>query len=320
MEGRPGFWRELFSRRWAAVSLGVVGLYVLLAVATVLPGFVRRAEQPLPPTVMAEGKTVTEFAAPSLRAFPDYLLGTDIQNRSVFWRVLFGTRTALLLTLLTSVLALGLGVTLGVVAGYFGGVFDDVLNWLLATVAAVPWILLVLALTFVLKGVDFNEVLGGRLGREPDGSASVVPIPELLIIVLALGLTGWVGVCRLVRGEVLKIRALDYIAAARAVGLSDVRLLRRHVVPNVWHLVIITFTLSAVDYVQSEVVLTFLGVGISDRPSWGRMIDDAKLDLLRGVWWQFASATTAILIVSLALTFLGDALRDVLDPKQRQKH
>ena len=194
---------------------------------------------------------------------------------------------------------------------------DEVVNWLVATFSAVPWILLILAMGFVLRGVDLN--FHGWLGHEPDGTPSEVPIPPVAIIVLALGLTDWVGMCRLIRGEVLKQRALDYVSAARAMGFSRRRILFRHIFPNTVHLVIITFTLSAVGYVQAEVYLTFLGIGISDKPSWGRMIDDAKLELLRGVWWQFASATLAIGILCLALSLLGDTLRDVLDPRTRSR-
>jgi len=142
-------------------------------------------------------------------------------------------------------------------------------------------------------------------------------LDQLLMIILALGLTDWVTICRLIRGEVLKHRDRDYVQAARAAGVGTPRILFRHILPNVFHLVIITFSLGAVGYVQAEVVLTFLGLGITSRPSWGRMIDDAKLELLRGVWWQAVAATVAIGILCLALNILGDALRDALDPRLR---
>ena len=102
-------------------------------------------------------------------------------------------------------------------------------------------------------------------------------------------------------------------------GLSETRLLFRHILPNVSHLIIITFTLGAIGYLQVEVVLAFLGLGVSSKPSWGRMIDDAKLTLIRGVWWEVTFATAAIFIICLALTFLGDSLRDALDPKLRTR-
>jgi ABC-type dipeptide/oligopeptide/nickel transport system permease subunit len=136
-------------------------------------------------------------------------------------------------------------------------------------------------------------------------------------VILSLGLTDWVGLCRLVRGEVIKLRDSDMVAAGRALGLSEFRILFRHILPNVSHIIIITFTISAVGYLQVEVVLAFLGLGVTSKPSWGRMIDDAKLSLLRGDWWEVTAATAAIFIICMALNLLGDSLRDALDPKLR---
>jgi peptide/nickel transport system permease protein len=318
IEPAPTAWSELMRRPVAVVSLSVVMVYLLLGLLAFTPFLSHRAKTVLPPLpATATQEAVAEYAPPSLQDFPARLLGTDIQNRSVFYRTLFGARTALTIALLTSILTLGIGVVLGVTAGYFGSWVDDLILWLVATVSAVPWILLVLALGFVLKGFDLN--FGGMLGREPDGRPTFVAVPDLMVVILAMGLTDWVGVCRLIRGEVLKQRSLDYVAAAKAMGFSQARVVFRHVLPNTLHLVIITFTLGAVGYVQAEVALTFLGVGISDAPSWGRMIDDAKLELLRGVWWQFAAASVSIGVLSLALSLLGDALRDVLDPRTRTR-
>lgn len=187
----------------------------------------------------------------------------------------------------------------GVVAGYFGGITDSLIIWLFSTVNTVPWILLVIAMIFAFKGQTF-------FGHE---------FSDLSIVILALGLTGWTGLCRLIRGEVLRLRGLDYVTAARAMGIRTPRILLRHILPNTTHIVIVNASISMVAYVQAEVVLSFIGIGISRDPSWGRMIDDAKLELLRGVWWQLAAATTAIFILSLALNFLGDAMRNALDPR-----
>ena len=138
-----------------------------------------------------------------------------------------------------------------------------------------------------------------------------------MIVILSLGFTDWVSLCRLIRGEVIKLRDSDMVTAARAIGLTEPRILFRHIVPNVSHLIIITFTLGAIGYLQVEVVLAFLGLGVTSKPSWGRMIDDAKVSLLRGVWWEVTAATAAIFVICMALTLLGDALRDALDPKIR---
>jgi peptide/nickel transport system permease protein len=272
------------------ICLAIVAVYALVGLATLTPIMDQKIEE----TVGAS------YAAPRL-GWPQVWLGADVQGRSVFWRTLYGVRVALLITIGASVLSIGIGIVLGIVAGYFGGWIDAVIVWLFTTVSSVPWILMVISLAYALQSYErLNGVLGG-----------------LPVVIIALGLTDWVGLCRLLRGEVLKHRERDYVIAARAAGAGHVRILFQHILPNVFHLVIITFSLSAVGYVQAEVALTFLGLGITSKPSWGRMIDDAKLELLRGVWWQITAATVAIFVLCLALNILGDALRDALDPRLR---
>jgi ABC-type dipeptide/oligopeptide/nickel transport system permease subunit len=295
-------WKRLSRRPSSMICMGIVAIYLLVGLASFLPVFDRKIEQ-----AVADG-----YQGPSLKSF-DRLLGTDIQGFPVIWRLLYGTRVALLITIFASILSLGIGVTLGIVAGYFGGWIDDIITWLFTTVSSVPWILLMIAMVYALKGRMFPWfVIANR--RPHFAWAEMDPT---VMIILALGLTDWVGICRLIRGEVLKHRERDYVQAARAAGVGTGRILSRHILPNVFHLVIISFSLGAVAYVQAEVVLTFLGLGITGRPSWGRMIDDAKLELLRGVWWQAVAATAAIGILCLALNLLGDALRDALDPRLR---
>jgi len=295
---------ERLARRPAIlICMGIIALYLLVALATFVPGvFSKKIE-----LVVADG-----YHAPSLKHF-DLLLGTDIQGHPVIWRLLYGTRIALLITIFSSILSLGIGVFLGIVAGYFGGWIDEIITWLFTTVSSIPWILLMIAMVYALKGTTFPWVAIKNHRIYFDW----VEADPVVLIVIALGLTDWVTICRLIRAEVIKHRDRDYVHAARAAGVGTGRILFRHIFPNVFHLVIITFSLGAVAYVQAEVVLTFLGLGISDRPSWGRMIDDAKLELLRGVWWQAVAATAAIGILCLALNILGDALRDALDPRLR---
>ena len=122
---------------------------------------------------------------------------------------------------------------------------------------------------------------------------------------------------RLIRSGVLVVRNQEFVPGAIVCGASHPHIMVRHILPNVFHLVIIDFSLGVGGFVQAEVILSFLGLGVTDQPSWGRMIDDAKLELLKGVWWQMAAATVAIFIFSLAVNILGDALRDALDPRLR---
>ncbi len=288
-------WRDAASRLLTSpmtvACLFIVAIYVVVALLSFTPYLNDKVDQ------IVGGS----YEHPGLRNF-DLWLGADILGRSVIWRVLYGARVALEIAVTASAITIAIGVVLGVLAGYFGGWVNDLITWLFTTVSSVPWILLVLALVFVLKGV---EIWPGQ------------SIPELWLVIIALGFTDWVGLCRLMRGEVIKHRERDYVQAARAAGLGHVRIVFRHILPNTVHIVIINFTLGAIGYVQAEVALTFLGLGISEKPSWGRMIDDAKLELLKGVWWQAAAATVAIAILCLALNMLGDALRDALDPRLR---
>jgi len=292
-------WRDARARitrsKLAMICLGIMACYVVVA----LIGFSGLLNHAIEATV-GPGSAPPSTASVSLWA------GTDFLGRSVLWRLLYGARVALTVAFLASIVSIVIGTVLGLISGYFGGCIDAAIVWLFSTVSSIPWILLILALAFVLKGQEF--ALPGI------GKFTLTGVPT---IVLALGLTSWVGLCRYIRGEVLKLRERDYIAAARAIGLRDRSILFRHILPNVFHLIIIDFSLGLGAFVQSEVVLSFLGLGVTDQPSWGRMIDDAKLELLKGVWWQMAAATIAIFVFTLAVNILGDAFRDALDPRLR---
>ena len=150
-------------------------------------------------------------------------------------------------------------------------------------------------------------------------SFSLILGKGLTSIYIALGLTAWAGLCRLIRGEVMKHKNREYVQAASALGAGHMRKLFIHIIPNVTHIVIIRTSLQFQVAIKSEVILSYLGLGVSGQPSWGTMIDDAKLELARGFWWQFIGATAAMFIVVLAFNILGDALRDALDPKLKGK-
>jgi peptide/nickel transport system permease protein len=190
----------------------------------------------------------------------------------------------------TSLIAIPLALFFGVTAGYFGKWIDDVVFFVMSTLASMPTILLLIALIMALGQSTFT-------------------------VCIALGVTSWVGFCRLSRGETLKLRELDYVLAARALGVSDVRIIWRHVLPNLMHLVIITFVLLFSGLVLSEAVLAWLGIGVDG--SWGQMIAQAKDELSRSpvVWWNIVPAGLALFGLLLAINFIGDALRDVLDPR-----
>lgn len=229
------------------------------------------------------------------------LFGTDFLGQSTLRKTIYGAKTSITVALCASVISLLIGVPLGAIAGYFRGWVDDVIVWFYTTLDTIPYILLVMAFAVVLREKTIFDL----------------EIKGITAVYLAIGLTSWVGICRLIRGEIIKRKENEYVLAARALGCSNRRIIFKHLLPNVFHIIIINFSLQFVSFIHAEVILSFLGLGETDKPSWGAMIDAARTELARNVWWEMAAATLAIFFISLALNILGDALRDCLDPKLR---
>jgi ABC-type dipeptide/oligopeptide/nickel transport system permease subunit len=227
-------------------------------------------------------------------ARPVYLLGSDNLGRDVAQRLIQGTRIAFHVGIVTSLIAIPLGVLLGCLGGYFGGRVDSLVVWLSATVASMPGLLFILAVAMVVgKG--------------------------LMGIYLGIGLTTWVSVCRNVRAEVIKHRGRAYVLAAEVLGYSPGRIMFRHILPNVSHIILIAFSVRFPASVATEVFISFLGIGVQNEPSWGIMINNARLRLWQGVWWEMTFVTASIFFLVLAFNQLADALRDMLDPALRNE-
>ena len=233
---------------------------------------------------------------PPLAASPadgqTYLLGTDNLGRSVALRLAQGTRIAFYVGILTSLIAIPLGVLLGLAGGYFGGKTDSAVNWLCATVASMPGLLFILAIALVLGT--------GMAG-----------------LVVGIGLTTWVGTCRTIRAETLKHRDRAYVQAAKTLGYSPLRIMFRHILPNVAHVILIQFAIRFPSAVSTEVFISFLGIGVQGEPSWGIMINNARTRLWQGVWWEMTFTTLAIFLLVLVFNHLADTLRDHFDPALR---
>jgi peptide/nickel transport system permease protein len=221
-----------------------------------------------------------------------HLLGTDKLGRDVLYVTLKGARVALLVGGFTSLISIPLALLFGVLAGYFGKWIDDGVFFVMSTLASMPSVLLLVAMITAL----------------PKGTASVC---------IALGVTSWVGFCRLARGEAFKLRELDYVGAARALGVSHLRIIWRHIIPNLMHLVVIRFVLLFSGLVVSEAVLAWLNIGVNG--SWGEMVSQAKNELSRDplIWWNVAGATVGIVGLLVAVNMVGDTVRDALDPRTR---
>lgn len=277
-------WKDSFTRllrdKLALLSLVIVLVYSLVAI--------------LSASGLIAADWAREVGSSNLPPGPEHWFGTDMFGRDVFLKVVHGTQIAMSVGLATSLIAIPIGVILGALAGYFGGWVDDFITWLYTTFSSIPNIMLLISITMILgKGI--------------------------FAVYVALGATSWVTLCRLIRGEVMKHKEREYVQAAGAIGGGHFRKLFLHILPNVTHIVIINTSLQFQFAIKSEVILSYLGLGVQGEPSWGTMIDDAKLELSRGVWWQLAGATTAMFIVVLAFNLLGDALRDSLDPKLKGK-
>lgn len=229
--------------------------------------------------------------------------GADKDGRSVLAMSLHGLRYAFIIGLVTTIVSVLIAVPIGAAAGFFGGVVDEIIVWFYTTLVAIPQLLLLIALTIALPADIRSHATWG-----------------LLAVLIAIGVTTWVGLARLIRAEFMKHKRREYVQAARALGFDNSRIMFKHIFPNVTHIVIIYFTISFVTAVNLEVFLSFVGVGIPiGTPTWGQMISEAKNELTRvpSVWWPLTMATFFLFILSLAFSIAGDALRDALDPKLR---
>jgi len=241
-----------------------------------------------------------------------HILGTGKAGSDIFYKVLKGTRTAIIVGLVTTLIAIPFAMFFGICAGYFGGKVDDLIQFIYTTISSVPSILLISGLYLIIKS-RFRAESSSDILRQDDFL--------LLGLCIILGLLGWSHLCRLLRAETLKIRELDFVQAARTLGSSHPVIIMKHIVPNVLHIVLITFILNFSGLVMVETILSYLKIGVpSTIGSWGRIIDEARDELSRDpmITWPLLSSFFAMFILILAVNFLGDVIRDALDPRLRK--
>lgn len=242
-----------------------------------------------------------------------HVFGTDRTGNDVLYQALKSVRTAFVIGTLATVATLPFAVVLGVLAGYFRGWVDEVIQYVYTTLSSVPNVLLIAACVLMVQVF---------LDKNPDMFETGVERSDLKIFLLCviLGLTGWATLCRLVRGETLKLRELDFVQAATAFGVSHTRIMARHITPNVMHLVLITTVLSFSDLILYEAVLTYVGVGVDpSMNSFGGMINLARSEMSRDpvVWWSFAAAFGFMVTLVLSANLFADGVRDAFDPRAR---
>ena len=337
-EVSPGLWalawRRLKADRIAMISLAIVAFFVAMMLASSLglvagdwskevgtnyatpTWFKDDVAQPPPPgtpegkgaedrkdessvvdplaDVLKEVRTETANAvqAPVVARLETLPFGADKWGRDVLKKVIKGSETSIFVGLASAVVAVFLGTILGALAGFYGRWIDDVMNWFYNIFTSIPYLLLILAIAAVLN----------KKG--------------MFTIILILGLTGWTGTFRLIRGEYLKHKEREYVRAADAIGASNTRRMFVHIFPNVSHVVLVQISILVVAFIKTEVILSFLGFGVPvDVVSWGSMLNEAQSEMILGKWSQLAAAGTTMAILVTAFSLFTDALRDALDPK-----
>jgi len=262
-----------------------IGIVVIMSLAAILA-----------PLLARQSPITIDLAHLLQRPSAQHWLGTDIQGRDIWSRLVYGARVSLTVGLISQGIALALGVTLGLIAGFYGKWVDEIVMRLADVTLAFPTLLLLIAMVAALQ-------------------------PSEGVVFATIGIVGWAGMARIVRGQVLVVRQLEYIQAIRALGAGDLRIMVRHVLPNVIAPVVIAATLGVAGAIMAEAALSFLGLGVPPpAPSWGSMIADGRdLEQLRRAPWTSVFPGIAIGAAVLGFNLLGDALRDALDPRQHYR-
>jgi peptide/nickel transport system permease protein len=226
-------------------------------------------------------------------SFP-HILGTDDLGRDHFTRLLYGGRVSLSIAVFGALLSLFIGVTLGIITGFYGGIIDDIVNWIITTITSIPslFLLLIVSALFLRQSND----------------SGVVPL------IVVLGLLGWTGTCRLVRGETLSLREREYVVSARAIGAGDLRVMFVHILPNVFSIIIISLMIDIGSLILVEAALSFLGLGVKPpEPTWGNMLQQSREYFTRGTHLVIMPGLLIFTTV-LCLYIIGDGVRDAFDP------
>lgn len=244
-----------------------------------------------------------------------HVFGTDKVGQDVLYISLKSIRTGLVIGTLTTLVTLPLAIVLGIAAGYFRGWVDDVIQYVYTVLNSIPGVLLIAAAVLIVQvAIEAHPDLFDTAAARAD--------VRLLALCIIMGVTSWTSLARLLRGESLKLRTLDYVEAARAFGVSHARIISRHIFPNVFHLVLIAIVLDFSGLVLAEAVLSYVGVGVDPAMySWGNMINGARLELAREpvVWWQLGAAFVFMFALVLAANLFADGVRDAFDPRLEER-
>lgn len=244
-----------------------------------------------------------------------HILGTSQVGQDVLYQSLKSIRTGLIIGTLTTLVMLPFAILFGTVAGYFRGWLDDLIQYIYTTLSSIPSVLLIAAAVLVMQMlIDRHENVFQSMLHRADA--------KLLVLCVILGVTSWTTLCRLMRAETLKLSQMEYIQAARVLGVSDGKIILRHILPNVAHIILITVTLDFSGLVLAEAVLSYVGVGVDPASfSWGNMINGARMELARMpiIWWSLLAAFIFMFTLVLVANLFSDAVREAFDPHKEVK-
>ena len=324
-------WRDIVSISGIALLQGI-GLWLILTAAvvgilslrrrsgagqTIRDVFAGRMSMPWNVILFTTGVLILLGMLAADLGVKYHVFGTDKVGQDVLYQSLKSIRTGLVIGTLTTLVMLPFAVLLGIMAGYFRGWVDDVIQYVYTTLSSIPFVLLIAAAILTLQ-VFIQTHPDWKIFDTIAYRADI----RLLGLCVILGITSWTGLCRLLRGETLKLSGVDYIQAASAFGVGHLRIITRHILPNVMHIVLISVVLDFSGLVLAEAVLSYVGVGVDPTMnSWGNMINAARLEMAREpiVWWSLLAAFVLMFVLVLAANLFSDAVRDAFDPRLRKQ-
>ncbi len=295
-----GRWRLLFANRLAVASMAVLGLIVLAAIFG-----------PVLMPASAAGLSAQQYAPPSWQ----HPFGTDLHGQDLLYRVLTGARVSLAVGVAGALVSLVIGTAYGLISGYAGGKVDGVMMRAVEVFYSIPRLIILL---IAINAFDSRM----KAFLDSANLSGLVPYSRIVILILSLGLIEWLTMARIVRGQVLALKAQPFVTAAQALGQSHIKILTRHLLPNLVGIVVVYLTLTIPAVILDESFLSFLGLGIqAPQASWGSLLASGAqaINPVRSYWWLLVFPAAAMSLTLLALNFLGDALRDVLDPRGDKK-
>jgi oligopeptide transport system permease protein len=283
-----------------------------VVIASVIVLFLVALSAVIGPSLMPQGSgdvTSASFLSPC----KEHWLGTDLNGRDLLFRIFIGAQISLLVGIAGALVSFSVGILYGMISGYTGGKTDEVMMRIVDVLYAIPRLIFLLVL---ISAID--PLL--RTWMEQHGFASQIGYSKIFILIFSIGLTEWLPMARIIRGQVLSLKTQPFVIASKCVGQSNIGILFRHLLPNLIGVAIVYLTLTVPAIILDESFLSFLGVGVqSPLASWGLLLSDAAqvINPIRGYWWLLIFPAIAMSITLLALNFLGDGLRDAFDPRQR---